>query len=444
MVASMSLAATIVDPLVGPVPAGWDEFVEAHQLFPGWYSEPLRALDWCVPVTSSMVTVAEQGGSSPLALFHVRHFGLTSPLRLSRFVPPGRRPRLTVAECRTAPIPLQAGLAFAAGTDLPDRIEAVRAFERLLRRRTGAIGIVYRRLTHQQLALVDGIGRRRRPQPPVLVIDNQWSDLPSYLKSLPRKWRSQLKKLHRLIDADPDLQVALVDTIDPTEAAWLAEVVRLRYTPPRPPRPPLTGHTIAALGRLPGLRFLTYRDGADRLLAYSVVYDNGADLLLIWWGARGYTDGHRRDLYFDQYLRLVELMTTLGRRRAILGAGMEKIKLRYGARLEPRWTVIGPTAGAGRRLGGRPAAGSGAVPAATTPPDGPAGPRYWLPTPRGRRPDVGGLIECCQCGGSASVNVVRLTGRTVRYWCQRCGAVVTLPGRERPLDQGAAGAGQSG
>lgn len=64
------------------------------------------------------------------------------------------------------------------------------------------------------------------------------------------------------------------------------------------------------------------------------------------------------------------------------------------------------------------------------PQDQPSRWRGWLLTRLGRSPQRGDLsTECRQCGQWASVSVFRLGPRRARYWCQRCGAVVSLPDR---------------
>jgi hypothetical protein len=62
----------------------------------------------------------------------------------------------------------------------------------------------------------------------------------------------------------------------------------------------------------------------------------------------------------------------------------------------------------------------------------------WLLTQVGRDPDrFHRLAECRQCGGWRSVTVVRLGRRRARYWCQGCGAVVSLGERSalRPVGE---------
>jgi hypothetical protein len=333
-----SLTATLADPLVEPAPAGWDEFVEAQRLPPVWRSRLLRAADWCTRSASSMVLVQEAGSAAPVAIFHARH---TGPLGLRRFSRPGPARAASLTVCRTGPT-LGTGVAFAAGTDQRDRAEAVRVFETALSRRVGLAGrlIGYWSLPAEQLAAIPARGRLRFRQGANMVLDNEWSDLSGYLASLPKAWRKRLRQIRRAVEAG-GARVELTTSIDPAEACWLAEVVRRRYLPRRLPGPPWPARYFDELGRLPGAWFLSYRDGGGRLLAFVAGHDTGEELYAGVWGNRDETDGGRRHLYFDSYLRQAELMLSRGRRRLVLGAGMAELKARYGARGEPRWGLAG-------------------------------------------------------------------------------------------------------
>ena len=229
---------------------------------------------------------------------------------------------------------------------------------------------------------------------------------PSTGRSLPAKWRSQLKRIRAEVDADSSVKVELTTQIDPEEAAWLAEVIRQRYTPRFPPMPPLPAVAIAEVAQLPGTRFITYRERSGRLLGYSTLYDTGSELTLIWWGSRADGDGRRANLYFDQYLRAIELMIDLERPRMVLGAGMERIKARFGAHPITRWNVFAPfwTHPDGRPRDHAPTRGGDSRP--SLPPAEPAGgargPRRWWSTLRrwsGQDPERERMATPCrQCG----------------------------------------------
>lgn len=439
MITTAAPTASLIDPLRDPIPEEWDAFATRHRLRPGWFSGPIQAVNWCVQLPSSMVMMTGTDGD-PLALFHARHFGPGHP---GRFVVPGRYPRLAFTECRTVPVPMEAGFTFAEGTDEPAQVELLRQFERTIRQRTGPghLGILYRNLIDQHLPLVAGAGRRIRRLTPRMVLDNQWTDLDSYLRSLPAKWRSQLKKIRHEVDHDPDLTVEVTDQIDPDEACWLGEVTRQRYTPRFPPMPLLSAGAIAQVAQVPGSRFLTYRERDGRLVGYTALFDTGEEITLTWWGSRAITEGRRDNLYFDQYLRGIELMIKLGRSRLNMGPAMEKIKLRYGAYPVDRWDVFAPT---GTRPDGRdrrrPPTAARPVPSSVTdasavlPPAAADGGGRWrraLQRKLGRDPQREQLaLECHQCGRWESVSLLRLRPTWARYWCEHCGALVQLHGRE--------------
>jgi hypothetical protein len=338
----MSLTATVVDPLTGPPPSGWDQFVAAQRLPPGWYADLITAMDWCATAPSSMALVHDRAGA-PVAAFHARHLG---PGRPWRFSTPGRAPVAGLTACVTPPPANDAGIAFAAGTDGHDRREAVRVFERAVRRRARLVRparplIGYRGLYEDDLRAVPTGRRITFRLSPQMALTNEWPDVTSYLRSLTKKFRYQVRKVRETVDADRTLRVDPDGAVDPVEACWLAEVVRRRYASRWLPSPPLPTCYFARMARLPGTRLVTYRDGRGRLLAYLALYDDGRDLAMVCWGSRATADGRRTDVYFDQYLRLVDLMIGSGRQRLLMGRGMEQIKGRYGARPLPRWGVVG-------------------------------------------------------------------------------------------------------
>lgn len=336
----MALTAIVVDPLQESPPAEWDDFVATHHLMPLWQADLLRTAANCSQTPSTMVMVTEGGADHPVAIFFARHLGPTNP---TRFVRLGRMPRPSMTECRTTPVAMGAGLAFAPDADPGTRAEAVRVFEQAIRRRTGVGGLAmaYRELTSELLPLVPSDRRVRLRLGPNMVLENRWTSLDEYLADLPSKWRSQLKKIRHTVATDPDLQVELVDTIEADEAGWLAELVRRRHISRAIPRPPLPAGYFARFATLPGSRFLTYRDRSGRLLGFSALLRYAGESVLVWWGSRDDIDGARPDLYFDQYLRLVDLMIKDGAQRLILGKGMEQIKSRYGAQPVPLWAVVG-------------------------------------------------------------------------------------------------------
>ncbi len=335
----MSLVATVVNPLTEPVPPQWDRFVADQRLLPVWHPELVRTADWCTQNTSSMVLVSQSSDACPVAVFHARHLGPTSPRRFAR---PHRVAPVSMTEVRSVPV-LDSGVAFATGTDQRDRAEAVRVFERALRTRVGPGGrfIAYRGLAPADLAVVPTTARMRMELSPRMVVHNQWSDRDSYLASLPKKWRSHLRKIRRTLDRAGTVRAGFEQRIEPDQAAWMSHLVRARHQPRGMVRPPLPARYFEVLNELPDAHYVTYRDAAGRLIAFCSVYDTGVEIRPGVWGLRAEADGGQRNLYFDQYLRMVELMIERQRSQLILGPGMGEIKTRYGATPEPRWAVAG-------------------------------------------------------------------------------------------------------
>ena len=328
----MGLTTTVVNPLSMAVPAAWDEFVERERLVPMWRSGVIAAADWCSPYRASMVLVHRDSQEAPIALFHADHPGLRRR-RFARPVPAGRR---AIVICRLAASTNSAGAAFAAGLPADEKRQAVRAFERALGR---GFPIAYRELTSDDLPIMGGGGRVRVPLGPRMSLSNEWCDIEEYLRSLPAKWRSQLKKIRHTVATDAGVTCVSEARIDAAEAAWLLEVVRARHG--NPARPPLPARYLDGLMDHRDIGVLAYRDTGGRLLGCSLVHDDGERLLLIVWGARRETDGGRRDLYFDQYLRLVDRMIRSRRSGLVLGKSMTDIKARFGAVPVPLWGVAG-------------------------------------------------------------------------------------------------------
>lgn len=416
----MTLVGIEVDPLAGPVPGGWADFVARERLSMRWDPELLRAVSWCAQASSSLVLVQEEGSAEPVAVFYARHIGLQDP---RRFAAPGRVSALGITECRTSPM-LDTGMAFSSRLDQPDRLEAVRAFERAVRGRAGARGhpVTYRSVPEWLLTSMPTAGRRvMRRQSSAMVLHREWSDLDGYFAILPRRSATRLRRLHDAVESN-SIEVAVVDEVDPDEAAWLVDTVRRRRQRGTVPFPPLPAIYFARLNRLPSYQYLTYRDRDGRLLAMLTVYDDGVDLYSGMWGYRSEADGGRRNLYFDVYLRQVQLMASLGRPRLQLGVGMEDVKARFGARREPRFGTLGLS----------PATRSRPVPAA----DGADGTarrsllvrvgtllRQRPEGGEGARPDESWRrLECRQCGQWWAVSMLGMRGRRARYWCRRCGA----------------------
>lgn len=338
--AAVPLVATVLDPRSEPVPAQWDEFVEAQRVHSYWRAELLRAAAWFSQTPTYLVLVTEQASDRVLGLFHVRHLGLPGRMR---GYSAQRKVRLGLAECRVYPNSSQTGSVLAAECEPAERTAVHRAFERGLRRRLRPTlsGIAYRQLTAEELAAVPRTGRVALPVVPSMVLENQWSDVGSYLAGLNRKWRSQLRKISSEVRTDPSITVAVEHTVPVDQAAWLIDIVRRRYARRGFALMPVGHDYLSRFIADDETRFVTYRDRSGRLLSLAALHDNGVELAATYWGNRLPADGGRANVYFDQYLQGVEYLIATGRKRLVMGKGMTDIKARYGCQPSPRWAVAG-------------------------------------------------------------------------------------------------------
>ncbi|GLZ38875.1 hypothetical protein [Actinokineospora sp. NBRC 105648] len=324
----------LIDPLLEPVPAAWDELAVGTGAPVFWHAAPLVVAAWTAQTPPVMAVVTD--GARPVALFHGRFQG---PADFRRFHRPGTVPPLGVLECRLAPASV-AGHRFAADLDATARAEAVAAFERAVRQRFRVVAFCYRHVESDAVAAVRGRGRRVLSVSPDTVLTTEWSSVEDYLRSLPPKWRSQLKKIRATVAADPRVHRAVVDEVPVAQAARLVNLVRSRHQRRGLVRAPIPEQYFALLNADPATSFATYSDSRG-LLALSTLHDNGDDVRMSYWGNRDRTEGGLPNLYFDHYVDVVAHTLALGRRTLYPGKGMTQIKQRFGARAEPNHLVIG-------------------------------------------------------------------------------------------------------
>lgn len=329
----------LFDPLREGAPDAWDAFVEEHKLPSAWASGMLGRAAWCSPNAILMGAFCTGSGAA-VALFHGRLIGL--PGRPDRYRDPQVRPLTAILECKLTPGSTSTGYEFAPGLSAGEKSAAVRAFNGGVRRRLGGrlAGIVYRHVHATDLAGIAGKPKLSLPVQPTAVLDNHWDDVTGYLAGLESAHRKGLRRIRRRVDEDAGLTVGIEQQISAHDAARLAALVRARHRGPFA-EPPLSVGYMDALGNAADTSFMTYRENDGRLIAFSVVHDNGAVLVHGHWGLEELVLGGRRDLFFDVNLRVVERMIHTGRRRLVLGKAMPKLKAMFGARMEPQFAVFG-------------------------------------------------------------------------------------------------------
>jgi len=258
-------------------------------------------------------------GDVPRALFHGRR----------RYA---LRGGVGVLECALPPGITSAGHVLDPGLDDAAKAEVLRVFERAVTARLGprCLGVAYRQVGPDEVGVFRRRGRLVLRGTPQTVVHNRWSTYADYLAALPRPARRKLAAVRRLVGSDPDLVAAVEPAIPAVEASLLAAQVRLRYAPAGTVPPPIPVPFFDRLAGRPGVSYFTYRDGAGRLLAYSLLLDDGVDLTSLVWGARDRLDGGRPNLYLDHYLRQIEHLIQHGRRRLAMGKTLDEVKQRFG------------------------------------------------------------------------------------------------------------------
>ncbi|MFC0623269.1 hypothetical protein [Kribbella deserti] len=336
-----SIVVQLLDPLAEPVPAEWDRFAADHQLVWQWSADALRAAAWNSQ-NPTLLGLATDNAGTPIAVVHARALGL--PARPDRFRRGSRFPLAALLEVRRPP-GADSGFTFAAGLNVADRREVVDQFGRAVRRYAGRrpFAIAYRHLAREDLAAVctsRNVAVRVQPR---AVLDNEWDAVEDYLAHLHHKRRNSIRRLRRQISADQTLTVATERQIDPEAAARLVELVRMRHRHRGLIEPPIAVEQIELMTRAEGVRFSSYREAeSGRLLAFAGWEDTGKAIVNGLWGAEDPAAGGRRNLYFDAAFRSVEALIETGRRQLDMGKGMTDIKESFGARLEPRYLVMGP------------------------------------------------------------------------------------------------------
>lgn len=336
-----SVMVHLFDPLAETIPAEWDRFVADRRLVWQWSAEALRAAAWNTQ-NPTVLGLATDATGAPIAVIHARAVGL--PARPDRFRRGNRLPLAGLLEVRRPP-GAASGFSFAAGLAAADRREVVHQFSRTVRLAVGSrpFAIAYRHLTRDELAAVCTSRNLVVRVQPCAVLDNVWGTVEEYLAKLKHNRRNSIGRLRRRISADSTLAVTTEHHIDPRAAARLVESVRARHRRGWVIEPPIGVEQLEVMTRAEGVRFFCYREAVSgRLLAFSGWEDTGSTIVSGLWGAEDLASGGRRDLYFDSTFRSVEALIGTGRQQLDMGKGMTDIKETFGARLEPRYSAIGP------------------------------------------------------------------------------------------------------
>jgi hypothetical protein len=318
----MPLRGELFDPAAGPAPPGWGRLVAEQRLTPAWDAAVLAAL---APRHRRLRLGLVHDGGRPLAVFCGQLRG------------PG------LFECKLLPMGSAPGFAFAGGLDLAGRRAAVAAFERALARRLGwrCLAVAYRQVERADL---DACAGRRRPRvatAPDTLLEVRWATVEEYFAALSHRRRGRLRAMQRAVAADPDLVVTVGGAVEGIAASRLAFLTELRHHRGRfdAPRRPIPAAWFDALAGREGALYLTYRDAAGQLLAFTLLFDDGERLTSSIWGALHPRDGGRRHLLFDHYLRVIAYAVEQRRAAVRFGKGELEAKQRFGCVPVPQFAV---------------------------------------------------------------------------------------------------------
>ena len=321
--------------LAGDLPDGWDDVVAGRRLGSLWSGQILRTLAWSSQTPSIAVLVAD---GAHQALFHFRLLGPGNPTRFA-----GRMPPVALADCRLHPGGSLPGRLFIGDSTDSWRAQAVRAASDAVEAVVGdrRVLMAFRNIPLDDLDAFASAGSVSWTATPELVIHNRWADVDDYLLAVGRRQRSEVRRITRRLEEIPDLTVQLETHLPAADASRLLAAVHRRRRPRLWVFPPVPVQYFEQLAEHPDVSFITYRRGG-RLVAFTMLHDDGTNLVMSVFGQADADDGGRAGFYLDMFHRAALHLVRTGRRRLFLGKGMQQLKQRYGAEPQPQFLVIGP------------------------------------------------------------------------------------------------------
>lgn len=343
----MVLTVQIVDPRADPAPAGWAAFRQRRGLHPFWDYDLLRLEAWMArnPPLLAVVRDGQEVAGALCAL-------VCRTWRLADYATaPGKHTRSARPRWAEVFVPLFSGhpaCVFAPDLDLPDRIAAIRRFERELVRYLGPglLGVLYRAMTDELVPAIVGTGRAHRRIDPVAVLVNEWSTV----DELPGRPAG---------GADPALVVRAGAGRGDLDAAELAALLnrqqahddalawaggqRRRFggLVQLDTRSRVATAYLDRFVRRPEVNTLTYQDASGALVAFNTLIDHPDSADVYHWAV----DPDRadaEDLRADCYARRVRYMVEHDRRELTAGRGLLEVKERLGFGTRVLHTVAAP------------------------------------------------------------------------------------------------------
>ncbi|MGB3442094.1 MAG: GNAT family N-acetyltransferase [Actinophytocola sp.] len=334
------MTVTVHDPRHDPAPSGWSDFAARHHLYPPWDYELLGVEAW-LSRNPPLLAVARSGGEIAGAMAVL----VCVPGRGDRYAPPRMR--------RLAPKVAQVYQPWLGGEGFfvpSGAVDVVRALEKGVRAHLGPAlaGLIYRNVPASLAPLVSGRGRVvRQVSPSASVLENTFGDEDEWLASLSRNRRKNVRRVDRLVAADPSLVVRFGPARTDVDGVALAGLMRTHRSKfgkqPFDPRTPVAGAYLAEVVRRQDVHTLTYSDVDGQVLAFSTYLDHPVAPILQFWASRE----DRGHLYFDCHARAIRHVIAGGRKELSAGRAKfaQKESLGFGARPMCVVGVPGPVIG---------------------------------------------------------------------------------------------------
>lgn len=323
-----------------------------------------RAIE-AVPISDAFrhgaIAVYDEG--TPIAaapLFQV-NYRLDTPLqgglrRLTNFIH-ARVPQLVSLPVLAlgSPITDTLRLGFRPHLDADERLAAagviIDALEEEGRRRGSAL-VALKSLAHAGAGL-DGLlaarGYARVTSVPLAVVDLPFASRAEYLASLPKKNAAYLRSRTKTADRIRFEEVGAIGDMEPSLHALLEETVS-RSAVDHGDFDRLHPNYFAHLKRGMGDNaMLTLCWSGPRLIGFQLSLI-GRDAIIAKHIGVGYPEARELNLYFVNWLRMVDVAIARGVKRIELGGTTYATKLMLGARLERRWLYYRICNGALNRL----------------------------------------------------------------------------------------------